>query len=450
MTIQPISAYQSAKSRNQIEASATVEIYRPFFLAGILTVLTAGCTLGAIALVGLSLQGSYVASAWTPYVLAHANSQLYGWVGFFIMGFALQTHPPRASKANLFHVLAVLSLTFMALGIGLRFVADPMAAARQGAWVQLGIGSALLQLSAVILFLVNLTLTRVRTGEPLGWQTKFVFASLFWMFLVAVAEPFAFALSHQAPQQSIMFVAEYYSPLREAQFLGFVANMIFGISLVKLGSCFGFQPAHRGLGNAAFFAWNSGILLRMYGWIAYFRSGMTESANHPYLFSGTILACAATFFVLSSRVYEKSEGSVPSQKFIRASLGWLLAGGALMILEPVHLRQIGMPFSHAYIGGIRHALTVGFISQMIIGVGTHVASRMNDIPDKVQSNLWATFWLLNIGNAGRVCLELATDYTPKAFTFMGATGFIELTGLVIWAYVMVRTMVNAKSPVSAT
>ena len=347
MTIQPISTYRTAKSRNTIETSATVEIYRPFFLAAILTVLTGGCTLGAIALLGLSSQGSYVASAWTPYVLAHANSQLYGWVGFFIMGFSLQTHPPRASRVKLFHVLAVLSLGAMPIGIGLRFVADPLAAAKQGGWVTLGILSTVLQLISVILFLVSHTICRRASGESLTWTTKFIFASLVWMLVVALAEPFAFALSHQTPDRSIMFVAEYYSPLREAQFLGFVANMIFGVSLVKLSSCFGFQEAYRGLGNAAFFVWNGGILLRMNGWITYFRSGMSETANHPYLFSGTVLACAATFFVLSSRVYEKRQGSVPSQKFIRASFGWLLLSGLLMVMEPAHLNQIGMPFSHA-------------------------------------------------------------------------------------------------------
>jgi hypothetical protein len=59
---------------------------------------------------------------------------------------------------------------------------------------------------------------------------------------------------------------------------------------------------------------------------------------------------------------------------------------------------------------------------------------MNDIEEAVQPALWATFVLVNLGNAGRVGLEIATDYTPRAFGPMAPTGFIELTGLAIWAY----------------
>ena len=42
---------------------ASVEIYRPFFLAGIFSVLTAGCLLGAITLFRIGMKKSYTASA---------------------------------------------------------------------------------------------------------------------------------------------------------------------------------------------------------------------------------------------------------------------------------------------------------------------------------------------------------------------------------------------------
>ncbi len=445
MTIEKQTHQHPQQKSAPVETPASVEIYRPFFLAGILTVLTAGCTLGAIALAGLCLRGNYVTTAWTPYVLAHANSQLYGWVGFFIMGFALQMHPPKASAIKLFRILSVLSLTFMAVGISLRFIADPLASANGSYWTTLGVLSAVCQTVSVGLFMVNNTVTRYASGEKLSWQTKFVFASLAWMTLIAIAEPYVFWMAHQAPETSILFVAEWFSPLREAQFLGFVANMIFGVALVKLHTCFGAQEANRELGNAAFLGWNFGVVLRMVGWVTYFRAGMSEDAIRFYVTSGTVLAISATCFVLSSRMFEKTSIRVPSHKFIRASFVWLLISGALMILEPVHLRQTSLPFSHAYIGGIRHALTVGFISQMIIGISSHVVAKMNDIPDSLQKSFLLTFWLLNIGNAGRVFLEIATDYTPRAFGPMGFTGFIELTGLVLWGAAMVRIMLVGRA-----
>jgi cbb3-type cytochrome oxidase subunit 1 len=120
---------------------ADVNVYKRFFLMGILTVLTAGCTLGAIALVGIAGKGSYTTSAWTPYILAHANSQLYGWVGFFIMGFALQQHAPSIRRAKLFDRLAWSSLILMTVGIALRFVAEPLASVDPGVWVPVGVFS---------------------------------------------------------------------------------------------------------------------------------------------------------------------------------------------------------------------------------------------------------------------------------------------------------------------
>lgn len=420
------------------DGRASTEIYRPFFLAGILSVLTAGCTLGAIALLGIAVKGSYTASAWTPYVLAHANSQLYGWVGFFVMGFALQQHAPRMSRERLFHRLAFWSLGLMAVGIGLRFAAEPLNL------VGLGVFSCVLQLSAVVLFNINTAVTRHRTGKGLTWQTKFVFASLFWWIVVAAAEPFYFAYSHQPGMAGVQFVAEWFPPYREAQFLGFVSMMIFGVAFVKMNSCFGVGPALRLHAELGFLLWNVGLLARMAGWVTYFRAGMAPEAFWLYGFGGVTIAASAMLLVASSRLFEKTEFTIPAHKFVRGAMAWLLIAGALLVFEPIHLSRIGQPFSHAYIGAIRHAVTVGFISQMILGVGMHVVANMNDIPRHMQPKLWSVFWLVNLGNALRVTFEIATDYAPKAFFPMGFTGFVELIGLFIWAFYVARPMLNRR------
>jgi len=420
---------------------ASVEIYRPFFLAGILSVLTAGCTLGAVAMLGIALKGSYTADVWTPYVLAHANSQLYGWVGFFVIGFALQQHAPSKSKAKLFHRLAYASLLLMAVGIGLRFAAEPLVKSDPSFWLPAGIFSCVLQFAAVVLFMVNTQVTRYRTGAPLDWQGRFVLASLAWMFVISAAEPFFFALAHQSdPTKAVMFVAEYFAPYRDAQFLGFVTLMIFGVALTKMNSCFGAKPARRDLALTALLVWNFGLLGRVVGWVVYYQSQMAPGTDRLYFAGGLLLAVSAVMLVVALRIFEPLSDRLPSHKFIRTAFAWLLLGGALLLLEPVHLALIGQPFSHAYIGGLRHALTVGFISQMILGVGMHVVARMNDLPEAAQKSLWTAFVLLNVGNLARVALEIATDYAPGTFVAMGPTGFVELTGLAIWAWYTAKPM----------
>lgn len=418
-----------SEAERMSKVRASVEIYKSFFIAGIISVLTAGCGLGALALFGIAQRGTYLSSAWTPYVLAHANSQLYGWVGFFIMGFALQHHPPSRLRQGLFHQLAFLSLILMGVGIAVRFVAEPMVSAGNQAWLGVGVASAWAQFAAVLLFFVNTSVTRFRTGERMTWPTAFVFASLGWLAIVSFWEPFAFAGSHGPA--AIPYIAEWFPPLRDAQFLGFVANMIFGVAFVKMSECFGAKAPNRIAGVISLLLWNVGLTLRVFGWTGYFESSFTSSGM---LRTGTTLLAAGGLLAIANlRLFEGIERQTRSHKFLRAAMVWLWVGLCLLAFEPVYLSRLGSPFSHAYTGAIRHAVTVGFISMMIIGVSTHMMARMRDLDPYKMNPLWATFWLLNVGNCARVALEIATDWTPAAFSYMGYTGFVELLGLAFWA-----------------
>lgn len=418
-------------ARNAAER-ASIEVYKPFFVAGIITVLTAGCLLGSLALMGISRAASYTASAWTPYVLAHANSQLFGWVGFFVMGFAMQQHPPSVSKLRQFTIFSWSALCLMALGIGLRFAAEPLAASGERIGVVLGVIACCLQLLAVMAFVVNMTWARYRPDppSPMPWQSYFVFASLFWLLVVSIAEPFMFLGSHQADRAaSVQFVAEWFTPLRETQFLGFVAMMIFGVSLTKFSTCFEFRAANRAVGLWGLATWTIGLLLRIVGWIA------DEAGVGQFLYANAgaaMLAIGVFLIVSATNVLAKVDSYLPVQKFLRASYAWLLIAGVMMLVEPLVLQAAGTTFSHAFTGAIRHAVTVGFISQMILGVGAHVVSRMTGVP-LTNSVLMPAFLFLNIGNSIRVGSEVATVFTPGAFGPMGWTGFVELVALAFWA-----------------
>lgn len=431
---------------------AQVRIYRPFFLAGILSVLTTGCLFGAIALLGIAQRQSYTANGWTPYVLAHANSQLYGWVGLFVMGFALQHHPPRQSRVRLFHRLAISSLALIVVSIALRFGAEALITQNRTFWMAAGALSGLCQAAAVLLFVINISLTRHRvidevTGKPAGlpWQSSFVFASLGWWMFLGLAEPVVFALSHQSdPTENILFVARWFVPYREAQFLGFAANMVFGVALSRMSGDFGARPPHKALGWLAFYWWNLGLISRGCGWLKYFQSGMAEGYDRLYVFGGVLMALGAFCVVLSSHLFQSLSIRLVSHKFLRGAFLWLLISGVMFLAESIYLHGTGQAFSHPYTGALRHALTVGFLSQMILGVALHFIPRLRGWDTEQIRPLWSVFWLLNIGNAGRVAGEIVTNFTPTAFAPMGITGFIELAGLVIWAVYMVRLLFGSQ------
>lgn len=438
---------------------AEVAIFRPFFFAGILSVLTTGCLLGAVALWGIALRQSYTSTGWTPLILAHANSQLFGWVGLFVMGFALQQHPPRKSRIKLFYGLGYASLVLILVGIALRFAAEPLVGSGDDVWRPLGVLSAVFQSLAVLLFVLNTGLTRARSVaadsgkvEGLPWQSWFVFASLGWWIIVAAAEPIVFSLTHQADRlANILFVAKWFVPYRDAQFLGFVVNMIFGVGLARFPDLFGTAPPIRRLGLAGFAVWNVGLLARMAGWLSYFDSEMAPGSNRLYVAGGLALALGAVILVAASRCFEAATPVVGTptiaRKFLRAAMSWLLIAGGMVLLEPAHLSAIGHPFSHAYIGAIRHAVTVGFISQMIVGVSMQVVPRLRGSAPFPAGAAWIVFALLNMGNGLRVICEVVTDYTPGAFGLMGVTGFVELIALLVWGvYLGSSLLLGRKGP----
>src|SRR4030095_5338320 len=94
---------------------------------------------------------------------------------------------------------------------------------------------------------------------------------------------------------------------------------------------------------------------------------------------------------------------------------WLSGALGLPAFTPVYLRPVGLDFSHAYSGAARHAITVGFVSLMIVGVASKVVPTLNGIPASVLPRLWAPFVLINAGCAIRVLFQALTDFNPAAF-----------------------------------
>jgi uncharacterized protein involved in response to NO len=101
-----------------------------------------------------------------------------------------------------------------------------------------------------------------------------------------------------------------------------------------------------------------------------------------------------------------------------------------------------VPFSHAFFGAYRHALTVGFIMMMIVGVSSRVVPTLSGIDMRRTRSLWPTFLLLNLGNLTRVSFQIATDFSPAAYKVMGVSGFIEVVGLTLWGYELLSNMAS--------
>jgi hypothetical protein len=113
----------------------------------------------------------------------------------------------------------------------------------------------------------------------------------------------------------------------------------------------------------------------------------------------------------------------------------------MLPLFPLYSFLTHQLFAHSWIGSYRHAFTVGFISMMILGVSSRVVPILAGVEGARLTSLWGPFVLITTGNAGRVLLQILTDWSPQtAYPLVGFTGFVEVVGLAWWGIHLWRVM----------
>jgi len=429
-----------------VESSPSIadSIYRPFFLAGIATLLTLGCMWGAINLLTIGLKQNFngVNYSW---VLAHAHAMVFGFVGFFIMGFAYQAFP-RFKHTSLWRPrLAFAALPLMVAGILLQTIAHLLSPPS----LSLEILAAASQLTSVMIFATAIIMT-ARLAQKREGYDRFVYAALGWFLLAAIANPLIFKLFElPGSRQELLFnLATFNVPYRDVQLLGIAVVMILGVSLRFLPHAYGLREPSRRWQSFVFWGINGSILAG----IVLFIAGMA-GGNHWLLALQWLTTIVLLVIAIGTPFQYKLFGAVPSSeqdrglKFIRAAFVWFIIATAMLAFTPVYNFGIYMPltgsqvpFSHAFFGAYRHALTVGFIMMMIVGVSSKVVPTLSGVDVKRARSLWPTFLLLNLGNLTRVSFQIATDFSPSAYAVMGISGFIEVVGLTLWGYELFANM----------
>ncbi|HKI18131.1 MAG TPA: DUF1858 domain-containing protein, partial [Isosphaeraceae bacterium] len=93
-------------------------------------------------------------------------------------------------------------------------------------------------------------------------------------------------------------------------------------------------------------------------------------------------------------------------------------------------------------GATRHAITVGFISLMIMGMAAKVVPTLGGIDPRTLPALWGPFLLVNAGCFLRVATQILTDWHPAAFALIGVSGTLEVAGLAWWGLGLARIMLR--------
>ncbi len=407
-------------------------IYRRFFKSAIAIVLSLGGLWGVISLMQISLGKELLQPALLPAIHAHAHAMIFGWVGLFVMGFAYQSFP-RFKVTTLWKPQwANLTLYLMLGGILLRAAADLL---QHGLWaLTLGGISVAAELTAISLFLTIILKTAHQSVSPHNPYETFIIAALAWFLIQAVFDGFFFFAEATAVnlQQTVFRTALLDAPLRDVQLFGFAALIIAGVSQRFVPVVYGLGQPRHDRQKLIFWLMNGSLLLDVGSYLGVILTGNPVWAI-PLELSYILMALWAILLAIQLRIFTRATQPDRSWKFIRAAYVWLLVAMIMLPFLMPYGMLTGKGFSHAFWGAHLHAFTVGFVSMMIVGVSSRVVPILAGIDSKQLSYLWGPFILLNVGCAGRVLLQVLTDWTPNtAYSLIGISGVLELGALAWW------------------
>lgn len=404
------------------------QLYKAYIQAAIGVTLTFGTAWGAHILAKIALQQSFDAPNYAA-TQGHGHAQLYGWVGLFIMGVAYFSVPKfmQARMRTLAPAWTVFAL--MVAGILLRAVAQPLAAQPVFGWLVMA--SAVLELVAVILFVSDVGLVFARSRQDNLNYHWFIQASL--TALVALAASNLVLVLPLWRDHTTVIPDPANSQFLYLAVFGFIANMIMGYSLRLLPIFLGLRPTRQALVMPAFVLFNAGVVARLFDW---------PLASGALGFAGMALYVFALRIFEAPATYVKSRGVDASFPwFVRLAYVWFAIATTMVFGGDLYagFGSAGPP--HIYVGAWRHAVTVGFITTMIVGLGYRMLPLFGGVDLWRPGWMRASFWLLAVGNTTRVAFQLATATGERwAYLVMGTSGLMELAALTLFGISIWKTL----------
>ena len=415
------------------------QTYKPFVRGALITVLTIGCTLGAINLAVMGF-GADLNAVWTPLIQSHGYAQVFGWVGLFIMGIAYHLVPRFYLRPLTRPRLVLPSFALVASGLVVRFAAQPFAAQYPAAAWLLAV-SAALGLAGISLFAWAMYDTMRHGADRFSStaDTLYIGAGFAWLWL-GHAVTLALML-YLAANGLDAIPAALNAPYLRAVLSGAIVTTILGFTLRTVPHMLGLRPPPAGLMRAVFAAYTLAVL----GQIA----ADARLAGSVIASAGAGLELAALLgFAGLSGVFDRSALRTTQlarknpwpERFVRTAYVWLLVSAALNFAYSVSALG-GRTAPHAFVASYHHALTVGFISMMIVGMSMRLVPVFIGAMNRQTRLAGALFVLLNLGCAARVISEaMAYAYGGPFYIAMGLSGLVEVGGLALYAIALWRAL----------
>ncbi|HEY5625294.1 MAG TPA: DUF1858 domain-containing protein, partial [Dehalococcoidia bacterium] len=419
------------------------ETYRLAIFTSLALALAGGLPLGILVALGGGRDVG-IGVRWAPLVQAHGHLQLVGFVGVFIVGIAYHVLPRFKNTDLRLPALAIASIGLLAAGVVLRAATQP--------WADSGIAGALFPASAVVelagaLAFFSVVASTLR-GTPGKNYDRYVLAAAAWFVaasvanLVVVAEVVSDGFTTASSSRG--------TPLLEMYFFGFITLFILGVSIRVLPHFVSLKPPRVQFLTPALILFNTALLARVgSGWLAAYAGW----SNPEWLQTAAVygMGAAVLLFVFALNLHRaavRADDGPPAgghERLIRVAYVWLIV--AFVIEAWYASKGLAGDFRPDFLenGAARHALAVGFITQMIFGVGARA------LPAFAGKNLYSprllgiTWVLINIAVIMRVGhAVIPFGSTTFRFDHIAASGAIALLAVALFAYNIIRTVTPSR------
>lgn len=412
--------------------------YRLFVITALLIGLTSGFTLGATLVLG------YVTQVWTRGWLAHAqvhgHTQLWGWVLLFATGVLLHVlpraggTPQRAGRAIYVLLLA---------GLVTRAVGQPLA--DQELFAALLLASGPLELAAVTVLVATVARIRRATGQPTGLWASYLSAALRWLWIGTALE--AWGAISAARAGALLLPGAWHEAALAALLWGFATLLIAGFSVRMVAPILHMPAADTRLAGWALPLLDVGVALSAAAALAPLVVGgalaviLATGGALLLLLGAAALAHAVHLCPLSQLRIPPTRGTAWYALFIRAAFLWLLVGAGVGLLQASGALLAGGAAGYFAANGARHALTLGFVTMMIVGMGARLLPAFSGRPWRARWLLWGTFAALNASALLRTATQPTLGY-GGAGGLLGLAAVLGLLGYVLFATMALVTLLG--------
>jgi hypothetical protein len=416
-------------------------VHRPFIVAALAVTLSLGAGWGALLLFEIGRQGSFEAVA-AGHVVAHGAAQLWGFIALFVVGIALRFLPMGSDQRRPSLGYARLLLAGFLVGVvgGFFWALTP----RHTGW--LGPLSGATLVLAAALFLAFL-LRQLRRNWRATWS-RLIAAAGIWMLAWAGV---TFALRcHTSTEGPGAYGESMRQLFMDLAIFGFAMNAIYGFGQKLLSGIVGSGTPRTGVLSATFWLHNTGVALVSLGHAS--GAAFAGSLGIAVLAAGAFsYAVGMRGFVRVRRSTARPEvGEAMLRHYVQLAFFWLLVGMVLLLAADLYWSARSLSPPHAYLGAVRHALTVGFMTTLILGVGQRLLPILGHTLLPWPRLVLPAFALIAAGNLLRVVSELATLWRATAFTIMPFSAVLELSALTLFTANALRTLWPAPDPLLRT